>query len=110
MIDDRSLDGNPLSVLDSVEYLELSNNQLKTVPLLPNTSLSNLHITNNHLDSISAHAFREQDQLEELRLSANNIGPQIEPSAFDGLDNLLFLNVDKNRLEKVSQDAFRGLG
>ncbi len=84
----QSLQPGDFSGLSDLQLLDLSENQLST---LPTSVFSNL------------------DDMQTLYLSGNELNT-LTPGIFSGLSNLQLLDLSENRLSTLSPDVFSGLG
>eukprot|EP00020_Sapocribrum_chincoteaguense_P002865 CAMPEP_0170752724 /NCGR_PEP_ID=MMETSP0437-20130122/12116_1 /TAXON_ID=0 /ORGANISM="Sexangularia sp." /LENGTH=929 /DNA_ID=CAMNT_0011091803 /DNA_START=26 /DNA_END=2815 /DNA_ORIENTATION=- len=87
--------------LESLLELEVSNNQLKSIPSsMGNCSrLSMLELTRNRIKSVPA-TLGKIGALMQLKLGSNRIS-SLDEALFDGLSELLNLNVFDNQLSHV---------
>lgn len=93
---------SPASKLHSLEYLDLSHNQLATVPVgLPET-LTILHLGRNRIRQVEAARLRGARSLRYLLLQHNELGATGLPArALRPLRALHALHLYGNRLEQV---------
>nr|XP_003468194.2 LOW QUALITY PROTEIN: podocan-like protein 1 [Cavia porcellus] len=99
---DSGLDATTFSKLHSLEYLDLSHNQLATVPVgLPET-LTILHLGRNRIRQVEAARLRGARSLRYLLLQHNELGATGLPArALRPLRALHALHLYGNRLEQV---------
>lgn len=91
-----------ISHLNSLEYLDLSNNNLTTVPLGLPRNLILLHLEKNSIQSITVNALTSIRNLEYLLLHNNHLRSRsIHPAAFQGLKRLHTVHMYNNLLERV---------
>lgn len=91
-----------ISQLNSLEYLDLSNNNLSTVPLGLPRNLILLHLEKNSIQSITVNALTPIRNLEYLLLHNNRLRSRsIHPAAFQGLKRLHTVHMYNNLLERV---------
>ncbi|XP_052397287.1 podocan-like [Carassius gibelio] len=96
------MDNVTFSHLNSLEYLDLSNNNLSSVPLGLPRNLILLHLEKNSIQSISANALKPIRNLEYLLLHNNHLrSDSIHPTAFQGLKRLHTVHMYNNLLERV---------
>uniref|UniRef100_A0A673K2N5 Non-specific lipid-transfer protein-like n=1 Tax=Sinocyclocheilus rhinocerous TaxID=307959 RepID=A0A673K2N5_9TELE len=96
------MDNETFSHLNSLEYLDLSNNNLTVVPLGLPRNLILLHLEKNSIQSITANALTPIRNLEYLLLHNNRLRSRsIHPSAFQGLKRLHTVHMYNNLLERV---------
>ncbi len=96
----ESLSQEDFLELESLEMLDLSQNQLTELPdfvFEPLSSLHNLDLSANQIVHISKDSFAGLEHLERLYLYSNLI-ESIHPAAFDGLQQLLELKLQGNKL------------
>lgn len=92
----------PISQLRSLEYLDMSNNNLTEVPDGLPRNLVVLHLEKNSIQSITASALTPVRNLEYLLLHNNQLRSRfIDPAAFRGLKKLHTLHMYHNQLERV---------
>ncbi|KAF3835639.1 hypothetical protein F7725_028197 [Dissostichus mawsoni] len=88
--------------LSSLEFLDLSNNNLSVVPTGLPRNLVLLHLEKNSIRSIPGDALASVRNLEYLLLHNNKLRSRsIHPSAFRGLKKLHTLHLYNNLLERV---------
>lgn len=95
--------------LRNLRVLDLSDNNI--IQILPrNFNLPELRLlilNKNNIGRIEADAFVGSLKLQMINLSENNlIMPNINPGAFNGVNNLQKLIIKENRLGNVSRAAF----
>lgn len=93
--------------LDTLNYLEMPSNGLKTLGyrcFAPLTALRWLDLSDNRLESIENSTFANLSNLKYLYLQKNLI-KRIEAQAFMGL-NMLLLIMQSNEIEMVASQAF----
>lgn len=91
-----------ISLLNSLEYLDLSNNNLTAVPLGLPRNLILLHLEKNSIQGIAANALTPIRNLEYILLHNNKLRSRfIHPSAFHGLKRLHTVHMYNNLLERV---------
>uniref|UniRef100_A0A8C1KTX9 Podocan n=1 Tax=Cyprinus carpio TaxID=7962 RepID=A0A8C1KTX9_CYPCA len=96
------MDNETFSHLNSLEYLDLSNNNLSTVPLGLPRNLILLHLEKNSIQSITLNALTSIRNLEYLLLHNNRLRSRsIHPAAFQGLKRLHTVHMYNNLLERV---------
>jgi hypothetical protein len=97
--------------LDNLRYLDLSNNQLTTLPVgvfkgLP--KLRELHLYKNQLTTLPKGVFVGLNQLDVLSLFDNQL-QALPVGAFNGLPELRRLHLYKNQLTTLPKGVFVGL-
>ncbi|XP_048034141.1 podocan isoform X1 [Megalobrama amblycephala] len=96
------MDNETFSHLNSLEYLDLSNNNLTAVPLGLPRNIVLLHLEKNHIQSITINALTPIRNLEYLLLHNNHLRSRsIHPAAFMGLKRLHTVHMYNNLLERV---------
>ncbi|XP_077075222.1 podocan [Siphateles boraxobius] len=96
------VDNETFSHLNSMEYLDLSNNNLTMVPLGLPRNIVLLHLEKNYIQSIAVNALTPIRNLEYLLLHNNHLRSRsIHPSAFQGLKRLHTVHMYNNLLERV---------
>ncbi|XP_051956653.1 podocan-like [Xyrauchen texanus] len=102
VLSNDGVDNQTFSQLNSLEYLDLSNNNLTTVPLGLPRNLILLHLEKNSIQSIAANALASIRNLEYLLLHNNCLRSRsIHPAAFQGLKQLHTIHLYNNLLERV---------
>ncbi|KAL1022740.1 hypothetical protein UPYG_G00031710 [Umbra pygmaea] len=102
LLTNEGIDNQTFSQLTSVEYLDLSNNNLTVVPLSLPRGLVILHLEKNYIRKIPANALTACRNLEYLLLQNNQLRSRsIDPAAFQGLKNLHTLHMYNNQLERI---------
>lgn len=101
-LNSQDIEPAAFSDLSTLEYLDLSNNNLSVVPSgLPKT-LQLLHLERNSIQSIPADSISVLRSLEYLLIHNNKLRSRaIHPSAFQGLKKLHTLHMYNNLLERV---------
>ncbi|KAI8493705.1 hypothetical protein Bbelb_286260 [Branchiostoma belcheri] len=90
----------------STETLLMNDNRMITVPLGPRLpNLLELSLEDNWITTLERSPFRLRPNLKVLRLEGNKI-IHVVRDAFDGLDKLVKLYLNRNNIETV--DAFGG--
>ncbi|KAM3620389.1 uncharacterized protein V6R79_022410 [Siganus canaliculatus] len=101
-LSNEGMDNETFSQLSSLEYLDLSNNNLSVVPKSLPRNLVLLHLEKNSIRSIPADALTSIRNLEYLLLHNNKLRSRsIHPAAFQGLKKLHTLHMYNNLLERV---------
>ncbi|XP_063463542.1 podocan isoform X4 [Pan paniscus] len=99
---DEGLDNETFWKLSSLEYLDLSSNNLSRVPAGLPRSLVLLHLEKNAIRSVDADVLTPIRSLEYLLLHSNQLRAQgIHPLAFQGLKRLHTVHLYNNALERV---------
>lgn len=97
------LDNDIYHLLPHLAYLDLSNNDITTLPseeLKDLNHLKHLKLDGNKITVINDSTFIRQFTMRKLNL-ARNLIEKISPNAFENLDNLTELDVGQNKLEKL---------
>ncbi|XP_068599518.1 podocan [Brachionichthys hirsutus] len=101
-LSNEGMDNETFSQLNSLEYLDLSNNNLSVVPTGLPRNLLLLHLEKNSIRSIPGDALSSVRNLEYLLLHNNMLRSRsIHPAAFQGLKKLHTLHIYNNLLERV---------
>ncbi|XP_072295351.1 podocan [Eucyclogobius newberryi] len=96
------------SPLSSLEYLDLSSNNLSVVPSGLPKSLLMLHLEKNSIHTIPADSLSSLRSLEYLLIHNNKLRSRtIHPAAFQGLKKLHTLHMYNNLLERVPRGVPR---
>lgn len=99
---DEGLDNETFWKLSSLEYLDLSSNNLSRVPAGLPRSLVLLHLEKNVIQSVDADVLTPIRNLEYLLLHSNQLQAKgIHPLAFQGLKRLHTVHLYNNALECV---------
>uniref|UniRef100_A0A673N1J4 Podocan-like n=1 Tax=Sinocyclocheilus rhinocerous TaxID=307959 RepID=A0A673N1J4_9TELE len=102
LLSNDGMDNETFSHLNSLEYLDLSNNNLTTVPLGLPRNLILLHLEKNSIQIITVNALTSIRNLEYLLLHNNRLRSRsIHPAAFQGLKRLHTVHMYNNLLERV---------
>lgn len=102
LLNNEGMDNKTFSELSSLEFLDLSNNNLSVVPTGLPRNLVLLHLEKNSILSIPGDALTSVRNLEYLLLHNNKLRSRsIHPSAFRGLKKLHTLHLYNNLLERV---------
>ncbi|XP_075963590.1 podocan isoform X1 [Anarhichas minor] len=102
LLSNEGMDNETFSQLSSLEYLDLSNNNLSVVPKGLPRNLVLLHLEKNSINSIPGDALASVRKLEYLLLHNNKLRSRsIHPTAFQGLKKLHTLHMYNNLLERV---------
>ena len=104
---------NTFKDLGGIQVLNLSHNRLAALP--PNIfsstpELRELQLSNNSIGTIDLAAFRSLTNLQVLNLSGNSLDENwIKQGIFDGLRNLILLDLSANHISKVESKLFSDL-
>ncbi|XP_045403949.1 podocan isoform X2 [Lemur catta] len=99
---DQGLDNETFWKLSSLEYLDLSSNNLTRVPAGLPRSLVLLHLEKNVIQRVDADVLTPIRSLEYLLLHSNQLRAHgIHPRAFQGLKRLHTVHLYNNALERV---------
>ncbi|XP_004869284.1 podocan isoform X1 [Heterocephalus glaber] len=99
---DQGLDNETFWKLSSLEYLDLSSNNLSRVPVGLPRSLVLLHLEKNIIQRVDADVLTPIRSLEYLLLHSNQLRADgIHPLAFQGLKRLHTVHLYNNALERV---------
>ncbi|KAM4574277.1 podocan isoform 1-T2 [Fundulus diaphanus] len=102
LLTNDGMDDETFSQLSSLEYLDLSNNNLSVVPKGLPRNIVLLHLEKNTIRSIPGDALTSVRNLEYLLLHNNKLRSRsIHPMAFQGLKKLHTLHLYNNLLERV---------
>ncbi|XP_062607304.1 leucine-rich repeats and immunoglobulin-like domains protein 3 [Saccostrea cucullata] len=98
----------------SIDTIDLSNNRLVTISGLAFSKLSHLKklfLNSNMITNIQDGAFQHLQELEELELNNNDLSWTIEDKSgvFVGLEMLMKLKLENNKIKSIANDAFKGL-
>lgn len=106
-MDDLNLVLKRLETSQCIDTLNLSNRQLRELPLFIQklTHLKYLYLDNNHL--IFVPEIGNFSQLEEISIENNQL--TLIPESFASLKNLRCLNLSKNHLKCISSSLFVSL-
>ena len=94
---------------DKVTELDLSGNQIKSLPkgFFDNmTNLKNLFLENNLLTALPEHAFRNNKNLARLDIASNKI-KYFDKDLFYGLENVWSFDLGKNQVSSLDKDQFK---
>jgi len=100
-----------LSRLSSLEYLDLSNNQISATEddaYVGMTNLKYLHLQDNQISMLTQSSLNPLKSLLHLDISHNDIS-HLDDMTFYNLTNLLRIDLSGNHIESISHDAFFGL-
>ena len=100
----KSLGDVDISVMTNLSRLNLSDNQLDSLPGRLPPNLTVLRLSNNRLQEIPASVFRLED-LEDLTFK-NNYLTQL-PSGLAKLSNLVKLDLRSNKIEELPTEIFK---
>ncbi|KAM9312166.1 platelet glycoprotein Ib alpha chain [Gastrophryne carolinensis] len=93
-----------------LEDLNLAQNSLNTFPELSRLSrLTNLDLSNNQIATIPDSAFKGLGNLKILNLKKNKIN-SLPEQVFDSLDNLNLLDLSYNQLQQLPEHLISNLG
>nr|XP_039261916.1 podocan-like [Styela clava] len=98
----EGLSSKSFTGLNRLEYLDLSNNELKEIPENIPKNIRRLHLEKNHLEKITHKSLAALQKLEYLLLQYNNLNSSsIDPGSFSKLRSLKTLHIFTNNLETV---------
>ncbi|KAM3875797.1 podocan [Diretmus argenteus] len=102
LLSNEGMDNETFSQLSSLEFLDLSNNNLSVVPSGLPRGLVILHLEKNAIRSIPGDTLTSVRNLEYLLLHNNKLRSRsIHPTAFQGLKKLHTLHMYNNLLERI---------
>ncbi|KAK7889067.1 hypothetical protein WMY93_024627 [Mugilogobius chulae] len=102
LLSSEGIEPTTFSHLSSLEYLDLSNNNLSVVPSGLPKGLLMLHLEKNSIHTIPADSLSSLRSLEYLVIHNNKLRSRaIHPAAFQGLKKLHTLHMYNNLLERV---------
>ncbi|XP_038211120.1 protein artichoke-like [Zerene cesonia] len=96
--------------LASLEYLDLSNNNILKVngfELNRLQNLININMSYNRLESIESNCFSQALNLNSVDLSNNKIRSDLEYVMFLNNVNLRYLDLENNNITKMQDDVFK---
>ncbi|KAH0628742.1 hypothetical protein JD844_010220 [Phrynosoma platyrhinos] len=100
----EGLDSSTFSRLKSLEYLDLSNNNLTQVPAGLPANIVILHLGRNSLNFLPPECLSRVKGLQYLLLQGNALtAAGVHPDAFSHLRSLHTLHLYNNRLERIPQ-------
>ncbi|CAM4468260.1 keratocan [Lepidochelys kempii] len=101
-ITSNGIEEGVLSKLKHLLYLFLEDNELEEVPAPLPTSLEQLRLARNKISRIPEGVFRNLENLTMLDLHHNKLlDSALQSDTFQGLNNLMQLNIAKNSLKKM---------
>ncbi|XP_075773271.1 podocan-like protein 1 isoform X2 [Pelodiscus sinensis] len=101
-LSNQGLDPSTFSKLKSLEYLDLSNNNLSEIPASFPPSIVILHLGKNHIGALPRDSLSRARGLQYLLLQNNHLtAAGVHPEAFLKLRSLHTLHLYNNRLERV---------
>lgn len=103
----ESLSAYALVSNNHLEYLDLSDNELEDILVLPG-SLKFLNASSNTISKISKSDLQNLPLLEELSLDDNNL-ENIPEDTFEGLRKLETVSLARNQIRSISDDTFKDL-
>ncbi|XP_032330595.1 extracellular matrix protein 2-like [Camelus ferus] len=100
-LDARGLHPHAFKTLTRLKRLNLDGNSLSTVPALP-ASLQELKLNDNLLQGLQSSSFQGLGQLLTLEVEGNQLHEgDISPRAFQPLRSLLYLRLGRNQLRTI---------
>uniref|UniRef100_A0A8C4YAG3 Podocan like 1 n=1 Tax=Gopherus evgoodei TaxID=1825980 RepID=A0A8C4YAG3_9SAUR len=101
-LSNKGMDPSTFSKLKSLEYLDLSNNNLSEIPAGFPPNIVILHLGKNRIDSLPRDSLSRVRGLQYLLLQNNRLtAASVHPDAFLKLRNLHTLHLYNNLLERV---------
>lgn len=92
----------------NLEFLQLSNNNVRVVPthaFALATKLVKIDLSWNKINCIASHAFDKLMRLKYLHMDRNRLAG-IGPNMFAGIGTLSVLTMSFNQIERIDDDAF----
>ena len=97
-----------LNGLKKLASLHLSSNELKSLPNLSQTQLTELVLQSNQIESLNDYKQLLPSSLIDLNVN-NNRMKQLTAQSLAKLVNLKYLNLESNQIATISEDAFTHL-
>ena len=97
-----------LNGLKKLSSLHLSSNDLKTLPDLSKSQLTELVLQSNQIETLNDNKQLLPSTLIDLNVNNNRI-KQLTANTLSKLVNLKYLNLESNQISSISEDAFTHL-
>lgn len=102
----KSFGSENVNEMNSLNWLMLSNNELKEVPWFgTNNSLKHLDLSNNPIESLHVESFKYLKHLEYLNLTATQLG-ELPANVFIYQEHLQEVDLSKNLLHNIETNIF----